>query len=818
MSANAQYAQQLFRQNISSLFSPISYDDASRMFYTSDSHIAFGWISNPITGASEATADKLNMLLSMQYPPGSIMSFSMWASPDIDGYISELMELRAKSDFGGHPVLKQAIKEKSEFLRAGTTKKLNDRVYGILRDVVVMVTLKIPATKGALPSDKDWRVAGDLRTSVEKSLEGIGLRPYCMDQQVYLHVLGTILNWGNMPSWRNGGPPYDAKTLLNEQVVDYDTDIKISEGGLTLGNKHVRVLSPKRYPDFVNLPAMHLMVGDVKHGKDGIAGNFLSTMNIVFPDAVDEKAKQDGKRTVVNYQAMGPVAALNSALRQKKTDYDVLFAGVDNGDRILKMQHTFVVFADDDESATQAVAGMISYYRDMHFHVQDDKYISLPLFINALPLGADTSPKAISFFSRYRTCGSSQASNLAPIVSDWKGTSRPVLTYISRNQQIMSLDLFESSSNFNFIVAAQSGAGKSFWANDLLVSYLSTGAKCYVIDVGRSYLKICNILDGQFLLFSKDSALCLNPFELVKDFEEEGSMLTDMIKAMAAPTTKLGDWETSAVQKCISTLWERLGNSMTVDDVAAALLEHEDTRARDIGDQLFAFTSKGEYGRWFVGKNNVRFDKNLTVLELEELKGKPHLQVIVLLQLIYQITQDLYLGDRSIPKLILVDESWDLFNKGDIAAFMIAAYRRARKYGGGIGIITQSISDLYANETVGLPMLENSAWMFLLGQKGESVDFMQKTGRLSLSDGGFQLLKTVQTVRGRFSEIFIYTSSYNGSVAAGIGRLVVSRFSQLLYTTDARELSAIKVYTDQGMALTDAMHAVIRDEQSNREH
>jgi len=74
------------------------------------------------------------------------------------------------------------------------------------------------------------------------------------------------------------------------------------------------------------------------------------------------------------------------------------------------------------------------------------------------------------------------------------------------------------------------------------------------------------------------------------------------------------------------------------------------------------------------------------------------------------------------------------------------------------------------------------------------------------------LLKTVQTVRGRFSEIFIYTSSYNGSVAAGIGRLIVSRFAQLLYSTDARELSAIKVYTDQGVPLSDAIQRVIDDE------
>ena len=814
MSDNHLYAQHLYRENAASLFTPITYDAPSRLFFTSDGYIAFGWISNPLTGANDATADKLNMLFSMTYPPGTLMSMTLWASPDVDGYVDQMIMMREKASFGGHPLLEQAIRDKVKFLRAGTTERVNDRVYSLLRDFVVVVTVKIPTSKNNLPSDKEWRTATELRTGIEKSLESVGLGPVSLTEEGYLHLLGSMLNWAPTALWRNGGPPYDPKSLLNEQVLDLDTGVKVDDVGLWIGDKRVKVLSPKRYPDFVSLPIMHLLVGDIKHGRDGIAGNFLSTMNIYFPDSPSQREKLERERTMVNYQAMGPIAAMSSQLRQKKADYDNLFEGLDAGDRPVKMQHTFVLFEDTEEKATAATTGMISYYRDMHYHVQDDKYVALPLFINALPFGADGSAKAISFMHRHRTVGSGHAANLAPIISDWKGTRRPVLSYISRNGQIMGVDLFESSSNFNFIVAAQSGAGKSFWANDAIVSYLSIGAKVYVIDVGRSYQKICEVLDGEFLLFSKESALCLNPFQLVKDFEEEGSMLVDMIKAMAAPTTKLGDWATSQVQRTISELWLEKDNRLTVDDVAERLLAHEDDRAKDIGAQLYAFTSKGEFGRWFVGENNVRFNKNLTVLELEELKGKPHLQVIVLLQLIYQITQDLYLGDRGVPKLILVDESWDLFNKGDVAAFMISAYRRARKYGGGIGIITQSISDLYANETVGLPMLENSAWLLLLGQKGESVDFMEKTGRLSLNAAGFQLLKTVQTVRGRYSEIFIYTSTYNGSIAAGVGRLIVSRFSQLLYTTDARELSAISKERAKGLSLNDAILSVIELEKA----
>jgi hypothetical protein len=35
-----------------------------------------------------------------------------------------------------------------------------------------------------------------------------------------------------------------------------------------------------------------------------------------------------------------------------------------------------------------------------------------------------------------------------------------------------------------------------------------------VIDVGRSYQNLCETLDGDFMAYSADQPICLNPFEL----------------------------------------------------------------------------------------------------------------------------------------------------------------------------------------------------------------------------------------------------------------------------------------------------------------
>ncbi len=233
---------------------------------------------------------------------------------------------------------------------------------------------------------------------------------------------------------------------------------------------------------------------------------------------------------------------------------------------------------------------------------------------------------------------------------------------------------------------------------------------------------------------------------------------------------------------------------------------------------MFSFTSKGEFGRWFNGDNNVSFTGDLTVLELEELRSVPALQTVVLLLLLYQITQTMYAPESEMAggtlrqTIIIIDEAWQMLNRGDVGEFMEQAYRRCRKRNGSIGLITQGIQDLYQNERLGEALLANSQWFFLLAQKHESIIALQKSGKLALNEGGISMLKTVHTRKGQYSEVFVYTT-INGSAAAGIGRLVVTRFWQLLYTTDPREKNLIAERENAGMSLIEAINDVIRFEE-----
>jgi conjugal transfer ATP-binding protein TraC len=511
-----------------------------------------------------------------------------------------------------------------------------------------------------------------------------------------------------------------------------------------------------------------------------------------------------GQRQWATNTAYGPLAKFMPELIARKHGFDVLFSALDHGDRPLQAYLGVVLFSDPAE-AQPVASNALTYWRELGFQLMRDRYFALPLFLHCLPFGTDR--RAIRDMMRYRTLAARHAVALLPVFGDWKGTGTPVVNLLSRNGQLMDLSLFDSQSNYNAVVAASSGAGKSFFTNELIASYLSAGARCWIIDVGRSYEKLCDALGGQFVAFTASADLCLNPFELVQRWEEEADVVSAIITAMAAPTEPLGDYRTAGLKRILKQVWDQQGQQMTVDQIAAALLAEADPRLQDVGRQLYAFTSQGEYGRFFNGPNTIRFSEQLVVLELEELKSRRHLQQVVLLLLIYQIQQAMYLGERGRHKLVVIDEAWDLLTQGDVGRFIESGYRRFRKYGGAAVTVTQSLADLYANP-VGRAIAENSANTFLLAQPAQSIDQLAAEKRLPIPTEAAELLKTVHTVPGAYSEIFCLTT-----VGGGIGRLVVDPFRRLLYSTAPQDVAALDALRRQGMGVAEAIHRLIEARQ-----
>ncbi|MCK7468916.1 MAG: hypothetical protein MZU91_12860 [Desulfosudis oleivorans] len=352
--------------------------------------------------------------------------------------------------------------------------------------------------------------------------------------------------------------------------------------------------------------------------------------------------------------------------------------------------------------------------------------------------------------------------------------------------------------------------------NEIAAAYLGTGARVWIIDVGRSYEKACRNFGGSFIEFTEDAALSLNPFPLVEDIDEDMELLQPLLAQMVSPRESLDGFQYSTLGAAIKKVWKAKGRAMTVTDIhdllATGRLDDDgapsagegDRRLKDLAAMLHPYTRDGAYGKYFDSEASIDFGADLIVLELEELKSKKDLQTVVLLIVMYRITREMYFS-RDRKKIVIIDEAWDLLSGGATAEFIEAGYRRARKYKGAFMSATQGVDDYYRNPAA-KAALDNSDWMFLLRQKPESIEMMDKLGQLTMDDAMKRLLLSLRTEHGAYSEVFIHSPAGNG-----IGRLIVDPYSLLLFSSRAEDFNAINAKRAAGMDVSAAIDAVLRE-------
>lgn len=799
-------------------FCPVqAYDEQSKLFLCDDSTLGFAFECVPLAGGDQHTKERIEQLVAGDYPPGTIMQFFLYRSPDIEPQLNALARIR--QDHMDGP-LAGVVKQRIDFLRAHTKKNIHGRSFsggdydcGRIQESRLIVSIKIPF-EGKEPKESDVVLTKTWETKTESALSSVGLWPYALSASRYIRLMQSIINWSPNATWRSMpvmGEWEEDKTI-SAQIFDPTTDLVIADKSTLQLGEHcfVKVMSAKRIPDAFFFTEAMKYVGNTMGGNDKLTINYAVCCNVFFPVTQSEKSKLETKRTWTVNQAVGPMLKFVPVLADKKHSFDILSESFQKGAKPIRMTFSVLLFSDSRKAVERAAVSAQSYWDTMHFHLMEDYFITAPMFQNCLPLCAEK--EAVFHLDRYKTMTTRELPVLLPVFGEWKGTGTFHVALISRNGQLMSLSLHDSDTNKNAVIAAESGSGKSFLLNEIIVSYLSEGAQVWVIDAGKSYKKLNEQLDGDFLQFDEASKICLNPFELIDDWKEDEDTISALIAAMASEKEKLSDFQMAGLKQILKRLWETKGQTMTVDDIAAECLGHTEQRMHDIGQQLFSFTSKGGYGQYFHGHNTMRFENPFTVLELDELQGRTHLRQVVLMQLIFQIQREMYLGERNRKKIMIIDEAWDLIKSGPVSVFIEHGFRKFRKYGGSAIIATQSLNDLYENP-VGRAIAENANMMLLLGQKPETIASIRDSGRLVLSEAGFNLLSTVASVGGVYSEIFVKS----GHTGVGVGRLIVSNFEKMLFSTAPEDVNAIENYTNQGLNVTDAINHVLRDRGLNPE-
>lgn len=793
-------------QQVSRLFSVLAAGD-DNIFLMDDKHIGVGFMCHPLTYADEKLQERFKSFLNSDFAPNSVIQFILFRSPDIAAQTFNIKQLRFDNK---NPMFDTIIDERCSFLRKYTEQdniaKTRRGIFnnGSFCDFKLLVTHKIKI-EDVHPSEKEIERMINLKEMLFSSLQSVDLHPREMTSYDYMRFMQSVFNWGENASYKHSGTAVMDNQPISEQILDYDVDVELKKDHIRIGEQYVKCLGVKKLPDYAFFGDSLFFSGDhLGDSKIGdITGNFLICCNLCYPDLISETRKIETKRNYAIHQAQPNLVKYMPALMDKKKDFDTYHESIEKGYKPIKTSLSIILFnKSEKEVKDNAVKAQVKF-RESRYEIFEDKFIQLPVFLNSLPFEVDY--KSFAHLQRQKTLTAEHVVMLLPVFSQWQGTGTFYSSLIARNGQLMSLSLHDTSTNKNLVIAAQSGSGKSFLVNELIVSYLSQGSQVWVIDAGKSYKKLNEVLGGSFIQFDEESKICLNPFEMVKNYKEDEDSIIGLLSAMASAKGLLSEFQIATLKRITADLWSKKGINLQIDDVYRACLENEDGRIKDLGQQLFPFSSEGGYGSYFAGKTNVDFGCDFTVLELDELNGRKHLRQVVLLQLIYQIQQQVFLGKVGRNKLVIVDEAWDLLKEGEVASFMEHAYRKFRKYGGSVTIATQSIADLYDNST-GRAIAENSANMFLLGQKKEAIEQVRENKMLSLGEGAFNMLNTVRTVEGAYSEIFVISES-----GMGIGRLIVNEYQKLLYSTSADDIRAINDKRDLGLSYDEAIKAVLID-------
>jgi conjugal transfer ATP-binding protein TraC len=404
------------------------------------------------------------------------------------------------------------------------------------------------------------------------------------------------------------------------------------------------------------------------------------------------------------------------------------------------------------------------------------------------------------------------AANIAPLQGEFLGGNMPHLMFIGRRGQPFFWSPFENKAgNHNVAVFGKSGSGKSVALQELCAALAGIGARVIVIDDGRSFEHMGKMLGGNFVEFRLRDGFSLNPFSMIdvsmiaedEDYLVDAlAMLKSIIGQMGRHIDRLNDTERGLIDNAVNREWEQHGRNGSIDGVIAILNEIGTPQAEDLATAMFPFSSRGTYGRFFIGEATVDMSAAMTVFELSDLSSREELRSVVLTAIMFLSSQTMRRIDRQIPKALLIDEAWQMLRGGSMADFVETYSRTCRKYGASLITATQSLNDYYKSEG-SLAALENSDWSVILQQKAETISDFQKHDRFDMDPYTESLLRSLKRNGVEYSDIMI-----KGPDTLAVGRLVLDPFSATLYSSSPVTFGQIEQLIEDGFTMDEAIERV----------
>lgn len=433
-----------------------------------------------------------------------------------------------------------------------------------------------------------------------------------------------------------------------------------------------------------------------------------------------------------------------------------------------------VTAADRDELAARSER-VRSLCASLMLHAVPATFRPLDGWLSSLPLGMDRLRMRRAWDTEALAAAFPWASIDPPVEADG------VLYGVTDSGAPVIADRF-ARENYNTVVLARSGAGKSFLAKVETLRLLYRGVQVWIIDPEEEYRPLCEEVGGAYLPLTGPDAVALNPLDL--DTSGEESALDDRILFLAELVELLVGGlvgaELAALDRAARACYATVG--ITADpsthrrpapllrDLVAALAAEGETGA-SLAERLEPYAT-GSHSSLFNRATTARPDGHLICFSLRGLSDRIKAPALLLALDAMWRSLDGPLRRRS----VLVDEAWLLMRETAGARFLHRLAKTARKRWCALTTVSQDAPDLLSDD-LGQAVVSNAATHVLLRQAPQAIDQVGEAFRLSA--GERRHLLTCPTGHGML---------VSGDQRIPL-RVVASPAEQALVTSDPAELA-----------------------------
>ncbi len=370
-------------------------------------------------------------------------------------------------------------------------------------------------------------------------------------------------------------------------------------------------------------------------------------------------------------------------------------------------------------------------------------------FVSTLPLACDR-------LNISRNMDTTSLATTFPFVSSDLSDDKGIMYGVNiHNGSLVIFDRF-SMPNYNSVVFATAGAGKSYLIKLEALRSLMLGTEVIVIDPENEYRNLSEAVGGQYIAFGYGEESKINPFDLSL-VEEEGenalnSKILSLHKLFKVMIGALDPLEESILDRAVMDAYKMKGitpdpetqskEPPLIEDLYKSLIGMEEEKAKNLAARFEKYI-KGSFAGIFNQKTTVNLNNAFVVFGIRNLEEtlRP-VAMHIILDYIWTIVK------KTLKKRILVvDEAWYMMQYEDSAAFLRGIVKRGRKYYLGVTTITQDVDD-FLETAYGKEIVTNSSIQILLKQHSAAIEQIGEV--FYLSEGEKQLLLTAQKGEGIF--------------------------------------------------------------------